>query len=302
MTGSPDHAVTRTYQRLQSLATTGGHHTDHPDFAAYVNQPADRSNPQDDEPTPSLAELKDQLHELSDALGELSQRHLVSAFMADVAVDPTDVVVLAAPSTQIWEVIHRLWYGHIASTGVFVTTKHPPAELRRALDHQTPCVVDAMPEPNGSADQSGDESRRVDCRDLTSLGVVMDQLIGGHGCDSTENLADCADMASSQGGSDSEVFGFSTLNELLLYHDVEAVAQFLHLVSTRLRRRSVGAVVHGPPEATPRGDRSSVVASVDYVVEGQTRDDGVVLTRVHGKHGVAPRWRAIGVVGDSVEG
>jgi len=301
MTVSPDPAVTQAYQRLQSLATTDTHHSGHPDFEAYLNQPAGGSEPQDDGYAPSLTDLKDQLGELSDAPCELSQRHLVSAFMADVAVDPTDVVLLAAPSTQIWEVIHRLWYGRIAATGVFVTTKHPPAELQRAFDRQNPCVVDAMPESNGSVDRSGDESRSVDCRDLTSLGVAMDQLIGDHECDSTENLPDGAGMASSQAGSDSEVFGFSTLNELLLYHDVEAVAQFLHLVSTRLRRRSVGAIVHGPPEATPRGDRSSVVASVDYVVEGRTRDDGVVLTRVHGKRGVAPRWRAIGVVDDSIE-
>ncbi|WP_344820784.1 DUF7504 family protein, partial [Actinoplanes cyaneus] len=124
---------------------------------------------------------------------------------------------------------------------------------------------------------------RSSCRDLTSLGVAIDETL--------EESATRTDG--------SVVFGLLALSHLSLYHDRQHMGQFLHEVTGRLRKYGFGGLLYAPPSVAATESWAGVTASVDYVLEGRTTDAGLVQARLNGRPHTDGRWKTLGVASQS---
>ncbi|SNR67989.1 hypothetical protein SAMN06264855_13510 [Halorubrum vacuolatum] len=278
----PDPALLAAYRYLQEAASSGG--------SLY---PIDNKQDQTSgdgalaAPLPITDTAVDQLIELEDYPGE-AFTHIVnptpvkfiSAFLHTVQVAPTDIVGVAAPSTQLWDNCVLRCYSTLADSGLLLTTKYPPSQLEQVSDDVETVFIDATPHHDSGTETPVHVS--ASCRDLTSLGVTIDQQLEQLTADATNEPQLC---------------GLLTLTQMRAYYSVERISRFVHEICGRLRQLSVGGIVHAPPAATPNGELADLTTSMDYVIEGRTTEDGVVEARVRGKNDVDPQWRSLGLAG-----
>lgn len=205
---------------------------------------------------------------------------VIPAFVADVGIGPTDVVGLAAPSTQLCDDLFFSLYRALTETGAVLTTKYPASRVRDRLGGVDVDVLDCTPGAENDRDTDDGATGReppLRCGDLTSMGVVTQET--------TARLAE-RDAAGR--------FGITTVTQLLSHHSADALDRFLHELIGQWRNHGVGALVHVPPADATDDDRCFGSAHFDYVVEMRT-ENGVIEGRVRGKRDVEPGWRSIGV-------
>ena len=208
---------------------------------------------------------------------------LLPAFVTDTGIEPTDVILVSVPQTAQWE---RLFYSLIrvlSETAVVVTTKHQPDTVHSLLEPTDVVHLDVAP----SADRQSETQPRNSCRDLTSLGVAVDEALE----ESTTQAATGGPV----------VFGLLALSHLSLYHDRQHVGRFLHEVTGRLREYGFGGLLYAPPNVTATESWTGVTASVDYVLEGRTTDTGLVQARLNGRPHTDGHWRTLGVASHSAQ-
>lgn len=205
---------------------------------------------------------------------------IIPAFVADVGIGPTDIVGLAAPSTQLCDDLFFSLYRTLTRTGAVLTTKYPASRVADRLDGVDAVVLDCTPgaeSDRDTADGAADGSKALRCGDLTSIGVVTQET--------TARLAD-RDATSR--------FGINTVTQLLSHHSADSLDRFFHELTGQWRNHGVGGLVHVPPADVTDDDRCFGSAHFDYVVEMRT-ENGAIEGRVRGKRDVEPGWRSIGV-------
>lgn len=205
---------------------------------------------------------------------------VIPAFVADVGIEPTDVVGLAAPSTQLCDDLFFSVYRALTEIGAVLTTKYPASCVRDRLDGVDADVLDCTPGAENDRDTADGATKRetpVRCGDLTSMGVVTQEA--------TARLAE-RDATSR--------FGINTVTQLLSHHSADALDRFFHELIGQWRNHGVGGLVHVPPADAIDGDRCFGSAHFDYVV-GIRTENGTVEGCVRGKRDVEPVWRSIGV-------
>jgi len=208
---------------------------------------------------------------------------IAPAFVADIGVDPDDIVGVAAPSTQLCDDFFYAMYAAMTETGAVVATKYPRREVRRRLPEVDPLVVDLTPgaQTDGGVDVSATDARPVSCGDLTSLGVAAERA--------TTRLAASERPAT---------FAIATMTQLLTHHDAAVLDRFLHELVGQWRNQGVGGLVHVPPADDADGLDCFGSAHFDYRIETRVAD-GAVEARACGKRDVAPVWRTVGTTSDA---
>lgn len=272
-------ALKPAYEYLQRVARDGSDGViEESEFASYVDSSVYRNPRTATSTVDRLLRGERYPGEAFDLVVEPDPTTFVPAFLADVGVSHTDVLGIAAPSTQFWEDWVVACYRRLAESGVVLTTKRPARTLCDELDDVDPAFIDAT--PGSRTDPEADDVTGASATDLTSLGVAVDRTL--------------RQISEDRSTDDPVVFAVMTLTQLTAYHRSTALARFIQEVVGRLRRRSVGGVIHLPPEATPRGELSGVTTSLDYVIEPRVTEGGVVQARVRGKRDADERWRLLG--------
>jgi hypothetical protein len=198
---------------------------------------------------------------------------IVPAFAEDVAMDASDIVGVAGPSTQLCDDIYYALFRSVAETGAVLTTKYPDDAVRTRLPDVDPIVLDCTPGATAREREAASRGDALRCDDLTAMGVAAQSV--------TDRLAECDQPP---------VFGVSTVTQLRSHHEPRPLEQFLHELVGQWRNHGVGGLVHVPPA---RGDQPYGAAHFDYVVEVRA-DTESVEARVRGKRAVDPTWRTLG--------
>ena len=198
---------------------------------------------------------------------------IVPAFAEDVAMDASDIVGVAGPSTQLCDDIYYALFRSVAETGAVLTTKYPDDAVRARLPDVDPVVLDCTPGATAREREAAGRGEALRCDDLTAMGVAAQSV--------TDRLAE---------RDEPRVFGVSTVTQLRSHHASRPLEQFLHELVGQWRNHGVGGLVHVPPA---RGDQPYGAAHFDYVVEVRA-DAESVEARVRGKRDVDPTWRTLG--------